>query len=362
MVLQFVDQLFTRLNSPRHGRRSLSRAVQLGLLAALMLVGVSACGGLNQNLTQPSAPLPAADCHTIEHDAGQTTLCGQPRTIAALSPHILDMMLALGVEPAAYADTSAANHRQFDQPANQIRYLGSRLTQQPLNLGDRHSPALEMLTLVQPDLILGEFWQGAQGKYELFSQIAPTALFADQPEGGWRWSIHGLAQALDRQANVQPIIAAQARRIAAARTTLAPIAAAHPRMLLLSSGSLASGFYVFGDEPDLYSTLIEKLGFQLVHLHSSDTPISVETLSQTNADMIVVISWDEADDENPSAWQRRQQEWSQIPVLSNLPVSQEGRVYFMDAHLTTLRGPIAEKLILQDLLNLLVPSNSGENS
>ncbi|MBD2091491.1 ABC transporter substrate-binding protein [Microcoleus sp. FACHB-1515] len=318
-----------------------------------MLLQIAACGELHS----PKLEQSAQNCRIIEHDVGQTHLCKPLQSIAALSPHVLDIMLALGVEPDAYADVSVLNQRRFDQPAKQIRYLGSRMTKQPINLGDRHSPALETLAFLKPNLILGEAWQGSQGQYDLLSKIAPTALFEDQPVGGWRRSIEGIAKAIDRQDRVSFILAAQEQRIINARQALSPVVAIHPRMLLLSSGSLAAGFYMFGQEPDLYSTLIEKLGFQLVRVDSFDAPISVERLSKIDTDSIIVISWDEADNANPSAWQRRQQEWNQIPVLNALKVSQAGRVYFMDAHLTTLREPIAEELILQDLLKLLAPSN-----
>ena len=111
----------------------------LCLLVGLLTTVVAACG-------EPSSPptaAPSGNCQRIEHAAGTTELCTQPQRVAALSPYILDMLLALGVEPVGFgaADMSEAMLRrpEFDDPPAQIPYLGQRLTTEPVNLGDRHS-------------------------------------------------------------------------------------------------------------------------------------------------------------------------------------------------------------------------------
>jgi hypothetical protein len=57
----------------------------------------------------------------------------------------------------AYTDAYLNQHK-FDRPAEQIGYLGSKITTQPVNLGDRSHSSLEALSLLKPDLILGEQW------------------------------------------------------------------------------------------------------------------------------------------------------------------------------------------------------------
>lgn len=338
----------------------IDRAIQRILLFVLTMVFVWACSR-NIPSTPPQAVQPAANCQQIEHDAGVAKVCGQPQTIAVLSPYLLDMLLSLDQQPAAYAD-AYLNQRKFDRPVEQIRYLGGKITTQPINLGDRSRPSLEALSLLKPDLILGEQWQNTQGKYELFSKIAPTILLDDQ-KGGWKQSIQKVAQAIDHPEKVQQILAAREQQITAARNQLASVVAKHPRVLLLSSGNLSAGFYPYGQDRSVYSELLEALGFQVVRLEESllknagdAPPISVEMLPQLETDSLIVLAWDENDEANATGWKRKQQEWNQIPVLKTLPVSQAGRVYFMDSYLTMMRGPIAEQLILEDLLKQFTPS------
>ena len=40
--------------------------------------------------------------------------------------------------------------------AQQLPYLGERLTSQPCNVGTAHAPALEAIAQLKPDLILGD--------------------------------------------------------------------------------------------------------------------------------------------------------------------------------------------------------------
>ncbi|NET38166.1 MAG: ABC transporter substrate-binding protein [Cyanothece sp. SIO1E1] len=83
----------------------------------------------------------------------------------------------------------------FDQPARQIPYLGNQITSQPINLGSDAAPSLERLTLLKPDLILGE--HGIGSNYPVFSEIAPTLLWGDRTsKGAWQDHLRGIAQAL----------------------------------------------------------------------------------------------------------------------------------------------------------------------
>ncbi|MGJ3252771.1 MAG: ABC transporter substrate-binding protein [Elainellaceae cyanobacterium] len=333
---------------------------RLGLVAILASVLIVACqNNLEQNFASQSPATEIENCRMVEHDTGETEICGQPQRVVALSPYILDMMLSLGVEPVGYsaADMSETMLRQseFDNPDKQIPYLGQRLTTQPVNLGDRHSPSLEGLAQLQPDLILGEAWQGDQGKYQLLSQIAPTVLVDDQ-QGGWQRSIQTLAQALDQESELEQSKAAYEAAIAEARTQLSSVAAKYPQVLLISSGSLSQGINTYHCSE--FSRLLESLGFQLVHLTNPSncySTLSLEVLPQTNADIIFVVAWDADDQGSARGWQKLQQAWQQTPILQQMPVTQAGRVYFIDAQLSTIRGPIAADIILQKYLEKLTP-------
>ncbi len=327
------------------------RIFRLVLLFGLVVVLAGSC---SRRVSSPSlSPTPrSADCRLVNHDAGQTEVCEQPRRVAALSPYILDMILALGIEPVGYsaADLKGEQLRRakYEHPDRQIPYLGRYITTQPVNLGDRHSPSLEILTRLKPDLILGEAWQNTQGQYKLFSQIAPTVLVDDE-KGGWQYNIRYIAKALGREARLQKIEANYESKVLAARKELAPVSKKHPRVLLISSGNLKSEITTY--EASEFSRLLEALGFELVRPAKQNSnnyiPLSVEVLPQLNPDIIMVVAWNETDQADPKGWETLQREWQQIPVLQKMSVSQAGRVYFIDARLSTIRGPLGGAAILE---------------
>lgn len=336
------------------------RFFQSALLFLLMIFLSCSCGSHSPPI-QPEATSPvSANCRMIAHAKGQTEICGVPRQVAALSPYILDMMLSLGVEPAGYsaADVTSDLLRQskFDQPSQQIPYLGSRITTQPVNLGDRHSPSLEALAQLDPDVILGEDWQGSQSQYELLSQIAPTVLVDDEA-GGWQQSIRVVAQVLDRAAQLEQTMAEYEAHIAEVRQQLAPVTEKYPRVLLLSSGNLKREIRTYYCSE--FSRLLKALGFQLVRQKGNSpecsSQLSVEVLPQLNADIIMVVAYDETEQGDDQGWQARRREWSKIPTLQQMPVTRAGRVYFIDARLSTMRGPLAANVILELYLDRLAP-------
>lgn len=334
-----------------------SRTLRFALLFGLFVVLFISCRDLTPSPS--SSPIHhSADCRLVAHDVGQTEICGQPQRVAALSPYILDMMLALGIEPVGYsaADLKGDLLRQakYEQPDQQIPYLGRYITTQPVNLGDRHNPSLEALTRIKPDLILGEEWQSAGSSYQLFSQIAPTVL-VDDTKGGWQRSIEDVAKALNREARLQQINNNYEAQILDVREELATVVKEYPRVLLISSGSLKSEIYI--EYSDEFSRLLEALGFELVRPANQEPRgyglVSIEALPQFDADIIMVIAWNASNRGAPDAWEKMQREWQQIPVLKNMPASQAGRVYFFDARLSAIRGPLAGEEILELYRNQL---------
>jgi iron complex transport system substrate-binding protein len=154
------------------------KRLNVWLLAILVCVAVVAC---NSNLSQSrnsqsnnsqTVDNISSDCRVIQHEGGEVEICGQPQKVVALSPPLLDILLSLGVQPAGYAEVELLNQKVFDNPAQQIPFLGDRVTSQPINLGNRNNPSVETLLQLKPDLILGETFF-LEANYELFSNIAP---------------------------------------------------------------------------------------------------------------------------------------------------------------------------------------------
>ncbi|MBE7385513.1 MAG: ABC transporter substrate-binding protein [Leptolyngbya sp. SIO1E4] len=318
-----------------------------------------------------------SDCRVIDHDVGETEVCGEPQKVVTLSLHMLDLLLSLDRQPAASTMTLNLHRGDiFDNPARQIPYLGDRLTTQPVNLGNDHTPSLEKLSALKPDLIIGEAGRNA-GQYDLLSQIAPTLLWQDRTDKGkWQVSLRDLATALGQGEKAETVIQQVETRIADARADFADVVATHPNLLLLGANTLDEGFLVV--EPDSYlGELLSGIGFQLIPpppatLDAANPLMSIEALPTLNdADTIIVLGWnadvseelenfDSSTDESATQQvevhqgQAIQQSWQANDIAQSLTASQENRVYFTTFYKWNgLNGPMGAELIVEELRQFL---------
>jgi iron complex transport system substrate-binding protein len=312
------------------------KLIALSILACLL---VTACGTIQQiNSSDTSS---AIDCQIVKHAVGETEVCGQPESIAVLSPPLLDILLSLGIQPAAYAEVNPLRDRIFTHPDEQIPYLGKRVTTQPINLGDRNNPSLETLLQLKPNLILGENY--LETNYKMFSQVAPTLLYDVQGDH-WKQVISEIGQVLGREAQAQQTLIDYNQRIAQVKAQLAP-KITQQKMLVLGFSQDMNSFLL--ERGDFVCSLLADLGFQVINSAEGRSNISIELLPQIATDIIVVLP----SDANTVANAQRQ--WSQHPILRSLPAVQKNQVYFIDFQITRIRGPIVAQVLINQMQQLL---------
>lgn len=296
----------------------------------------------------------------VDHADGETTICGEPEKVAALEPKALSLMVSLGVQPSAYADSSLVRSPQFDNPSQQIPYLGKFVANQPINLGDRSQPSLEKLAQLKPDLILGMSSQ----KNPQLSAISPTILL-DPETLDWQKNLQIVAKALNLEGNVQSVIASHHQRLAEIRSQFDPMVNTHPRVLNLVSSQLMDYIEIpYPKHSGNLGWLLEEIGFQLVLPEGVEqTPglrkqISIEILAQLDADIIFVQTW--LDDwDGTSAYnvsfESLRQKWTDNPLLHSSRAWQDGKVYFVDYTLWggVISGPLADTLMMEKLPDIL---------
>jgi iron complex transport system substrate-binding protein len=198
---------------------------------------------------------------------------------------------------------------------------------------------------------------------KLLSNIAPTILIDGLKD--WQENIGIVAKALDRENNLQKVIDSHQEKLMEVRTQLTPLVKTHPRILNISS-SLSMDYIEIKYYGEIIK-LLEKIGFQTVLLKDVKREpgvrpqINLETLSQLDADIIIVQTWlDDWDGTSkynvPLA--TLQEKWSQNPLLHNSRAWKEGRVYFVDYTLWggVISGPKADSLMLEKLPKLLLSS------
>lgn len=337
--------------------------VKRSLLVTLMALLVSACGSNTpQNIVGnngPAAPSSASDCQVIQHDLGQTKICGYPQRVVALDPHALDLLLSLDVQPVGYAEHRYAlvGSPQSGKPMGEIKYFGDRITSNPIYVGILQSPSLEAILRLKPDLILGQVYD--ELLYANLSQITPVLFpFKGEPSvNQWQQSLPTLGKVFGREQRARKVIEQHTQRMATAKAELEPIAR-DSKVLLLEVSGLDS-IRVFTDGT-FAGALLKELGFQLVIPNQrlsgalDVTNLSLETLPQLDADTIIVMA------SGGSGVEKIKQEWGQNPILRSLPASKAKYVYFVDYQLWgRITGPIAANLIIDEVRKLLLQSSSS---
>ena len=105
--------------------------IQGGIFTVILIVACTRSP--NSSTSNRTISTNSESCRLVKHDAGKTEICGQPQTVVALSPRALDVMLALDIQPAAYAEAAYTDRKildldRFDNPSRQIPHLGDRIT------------------------------------------------------------------------------------------------------------------------------------------------------------------------------------------------------------------------------------------
>jgi len=347
--------------------RKLRRAIALVMLGILTVLAVACNNGNRQqeNLRASST----TNCQSLQHERGETKVCGQPQKIVALGPNMLEILLALDVQAVGYADYFSLPFSKFDRPSQQIPFLGQRVTNQPVNLGSADDPSLETIARLQPDLILGGV-SSNQDEYALLSQIAPTLLFTYAVDDEWQEQIQLIAKALGKSERAERVIAQHSARIEQAQKVLQPIVSKYPRVLLLGSERLDKGVQIDPYNHDSYcSALMEDLGFQIVFPPQSEGKeaqggnVSLELLPQLAADSIFVQAYN-SDFSNPGQdlindqIASVKQQWNNNAIAQSLPARKSDRVYFTSAYLCrAMPGPIGAEIFLNRLQQQLSPRN-----
>lgn len=348
--------------------RKLSRVIKLAMLG--MLIGLTVACNNGERQQDNSGVSSATNCQSLQHDQGETKVCGQPQRIVALGPNMLEILLALDVQPVGYADYFSLPFSKFDRPSEQIPFLGERVTNQPINVGSADDPSLETIAQLQPDLILGGV-SSNQDESALLSQIAPTLLFTYAVDDEWQEQIRLIAKALGKSERVEQVIANHSERITQAQKALQPIVSKYPKVLLLGSERLEQGIQIDPYNHDSYcSAVMDDLGFQIAFPPNSEGKeaqggsVSLELLPQLAADSIFVQAYN-SDFSNPGKdlvndqIASVKQEWNNNAIAQSLPASKSNRVYFTSAYLCrAMPGPIGAEIFLDRLQQQLLPGNN----
>lgn len=262
----------------------------VGALAALLLLGVSACGS-----DEPAAPAAeggaAADAGwtpvTIEHAFGTTELPERPERVATVAWANQEVPLALGVVPVGMAAATFGD----DDGDGVLPWVEDKLTElgaeTPVLFDETDGLDFEAVADTDPDVILAAYSGLTQEDYDTLEQIAPVVAYPDVAWGTtWRDTIllnsEGLGMAEEGEALVADL-----------EQQIADTVEAHPEV----QGASAM-FMTHVDTTDLstvnfYTPLDTRVAF--FEDLGMTTPQSVQDASEGNESFSGSVSAEQAD-------------------------------------------------------------------
>lgn len=281
---------------------------------------------------------------TIPHSSGSTTIPARPVRVVALGPHALDLLLSLGIQPVGYGEASTfVKTPAFGTPIRDIRVLGSRVTSNPVNVGDRFNPNLEILASLKPDLIVGEDY--ASQVYPQLSRIAPTLLFKGIDRSEWQKTLPLLAKAVDREPQYANVLKSYTAGVQATRSLLAPRFRNQTVLVVWTGGGEGKNTFNVSKRSDWTGGLLGDLGLNVIDGDKNEAVLSVEGLVALNPDVVIVLA---SGTNTPT---RARADWTGSALTNRLAATQKGQVYFLDYHLfRRIRGPIAAQLVERQLV------------
>lgn len=328
--------------------------------AMLMLVLlIAACGGKENNqgtatesaataeqqapsaAQQPaSEPLPSeateATKRTFTHGFGAIELSGPTERIVGV--YLDDFLLALDVTPLT----------QTLYGQRPLPYLQDRVGHLPaIRPGEID---LELILDENPDLILLAYpFYAEEGRYELFSEIAPTYVFSG--EDNWRQTLRTVGEVIGKQAEAAQWLDSYEKKVAEAREKIK--AAIGDETVMLIRFTRAERIQLYGGPSNFSGDLLYRdLGLQpsalvkkLAWGDDSAPLISAELIPEFDADHIFIV-YDNPANEDAELF-KNSPLWQSVPAVKN------GNLYEVEMFHWMNDGPLAYSRKVDDVLEAL---------
>lgn len=320
-----------------------SGAILLLMCYALLL---SACGGGNVPNAQSSGTSSAhanevvAAPKPFEHSMGKIEVPANPQRIAGL--YLDDHLLALGIQPAI--ETAGSNKHDYLKPL-----LGDLVQVDPAAIN------FEALLAAKPDLIiLSHPYYAGDGKYDLFSRIAPTYVFDDGKWlNDWRGTLRILGELTAKSEEAEQFIKSYDEKVADAKQklhaaigeqTAALIRVENKRIILYGGPGSYSGEVLYSDLGITPPEIVKKLAWG----EKSYAEISMETIPDLQVDHLFITTYPNDESKKKTEEILASELWKKLPAVKNGNVHNVSMDYWMTP------GPLAFDKKVDDVLLALV--------
>ncbi|MGR9047049.1 ABC transporter substrate-binding protein [Halobacillus faecis] len=310
----------------------------LSLIMLALILFVSACGSSSDDQTSEDSKDESSesteDTRVIEHEMGETEITGQPEKVVALEFSFVDNLASLGVSPVGIADDD--DSERIIEP---IREKIGDYT----SVGTRKQPSLEVISSLQPDLIIADM-KRHKDIYDQLSDIAPTiilpSLAADYE--GIISSFETVSTAMGMEEKGEEVLADHEAKMEELRAQVPE----DEERTVLPAVVADSGYFAHNME-SYTGSLLESIGLKNA-IQSGDeryNKINLEQVVEFNPDvMFHMVAGD----------QTVVDEWESNELYQGISAVENGEVHEVDRNMwSRFRGLISSEKILEDAINYL---------
>ncbi|WP_426273307.1 ABC transporter substrate-binding protein [Exiguobacterium sp. R-17] len=301
-------------------RKTWMTALTLLVLSSLML---AACSGQAEQSNEKT--------RTITHEAGKTKVPEKPKKVVALEFSFVDALDELGITPVGIAQENKTDVSGL---------LGKDI--EFTEVGTRQQPNLEVISSLQPDLIIGDF-NRHKGIYKQLQEIAPTIILKSR-NATYEENIDSfktIAEAVGKTKQMNDRLALHEERLQAAKKKVDPNDDRKVMVGVFRADSLtAHGETSFDGE------LLEKIGIENAVTKTAEPTVTI-TLEQ-------MVKWDPDVIFMAEADPKLLKEWKNNPLWNQITAVKNGEVYEVNRDLwTRYRGLDAAEQIVDEAIQLL---------
>jgi ferric citrate transport system substrate-binding protein len=303
------------------------------LLLAIMVM-LSGCNN-SQKTTEAektSAKTSNQETRTIKHEMGETEMKNTPKKIVTLELSFVDSLNALGIKPIGISD---------DNKKEMItKLVGQEMDY--TSVGTREQPNLEVISSLQPDLIIADA-ERHKGIYKDLQKIAPTIVLKSR-ESTYQEnldSFNTIAKAVNKEDAAEKRLSEHEKTIKELKSKLT----VDSNMTVLPAVVRDTSFQAHTSS-SYDGELLERMGLKnAIQQEQPHAEMNLEQLVEIDPDVLLLAN---------NEGKLLTDEWKDNPLWKDLKAVKNGQVYSVDRDLwTRYRGVVSAEAIAKDTLNML---------
>jgi iron complex transport system substrate-binding protein len=303
------------------------------LLFTIMMM-LSGCNN-SQKTTgaeKTSAETSNQETRTIKHEMGETEIKNTPKKIVTLELSFVDSLNALGIKPIGISD---------DNKKDMItKLVGQEMDY--TSVGTREQPNLEVISSLQPDLIIADA-ERHKGIYKDLQQIAPTIVLKSR-ESTYQENLDSfktIAKAVNKEDAAEKRLSEHEKTIKELKAKLT----VDSNMTVLPAVVRDTSFQAHTSS-SYDGELLERMGLKnAIQQEQPHAEMNLEQLVEIDPDVLLLAN---------NEGKLLTDEWKDNPLWKDLKAVKSGQVYSVDRDLwTRYRGVVSAEAIAKDTLNML---------